>query len=150
MRKQIFAAVLLMLTAGWWSPGFAQKGEVAKDETLQADVLIEAFFTKRTGDLAEMMQMHQIRVLVVPSRSTYFIDDQGQPRGLDYELLKGWERIFNKKRPKGAPPMTVTFIPVTLEELGDALLEGRGDIAGLTPITPEPRGRICLHDADSR
>lgn len=103
---------------------------------MQAEVLIEAFFTKRTGDLAEMMKIHQIRVLVVPSRSTYFLDDQGQPRGLDYELLKGWEQILNKKRAEGDPPVTVTFIPVTLEELGDALLEGRGDIAGLTLITP--------------
>ena len=48
---------------------------------------------------------NQIRVLVVPSRSTYFLDHKGQPRGLDYELLKGWEKILNKGRKKGTPPI---------------------------------------------
>ena len=83
-----------------------------------------------------MLKRHQIRVLVVPSRSTYFLDNNGQPRGLDYELLKGWEKILNKGRKKGTPPITVIFIPVTLKELGDALLDGRGDIAGVTLVTP--------------
>jgi len=117
----------------------ARKGEVSekKTESVKTDVLIETFFTKRTGDLSEMLKRHQIRVLVVPSRSTYFLDKAGQPRGIDYELLKGWEKMLNKGRKKGIPPISVIFIPVTLEELGDALLEGRGDIAGITLVTPE-------------
>ena len=116
----------------------AQKGEVHENEaeSLQADALIETFFEKRTGDLPAMLKNHQIRVLVVPSRSTYFLDNKGQPRGLDYELLKGWEKILNRERKKGTPPISLIFIPVTLEELGDALLEGRGDIAGVTLVTP--------------
>lgn len=93
-----------------------------------------------------MLKRNQIRVLVVPSRSTYFLDHKGQPRGLDYELLKGWEKILNKGRKKGTPPISVIFIPVTLEELGDALLEGRGDIAGVTPRDTRPCGGICLCD----
>lgn len=53
--------------------------------------------------------------------------------------MKGWEKILNKGRKKGASPVSVIFIPVTLEELGDALLDGRGDIAGITLLTP---GRV--------
>ena len=83
-----------------------------------------------------MLKRQQIRVLVVPSRSTYFLDKAGQPRGLDYELLKGYGKILNRQRKKGGGPVSMVFIPVTLEELGDALLEGRGDIAGITLITP--------------
>ena len=118
---------------------FGQKGEIAKDEreNLEADILIETYFTKRTGDLPEMLKHNRIRALVVPSRSTYFLDEKGQPRGIDYELLKGWEKILNKGRKKGTSPITIIFIPVTLEELGDALLEGRGDIAGITLLTPD-------------
>lgn len=118
---------------------FAQKAEIAQQGTgaLDEDVLIQTFFTKHTGDLPEMLERSEIRVLVVPSRSTYFLDDKGQPRGIDYELLKGWEKMLNKGRNKGTPPITVTFIPVTLPELGDALLEGRGDIAGITLVTPD-------------
>ena len=105
-------------------------------EGIELDAMIGAFFTHRTGDLDEMLEMHLIRVLVVPSRSAYFLDKVGQPRGLDYELLKGYEKILNRKRKKGEAPVSVVFIPVTLEELGDALLEGRGDVAGITLITP--------------
>ena len=83
-----------------------QKGDfvATTSGTLKADALVGAFFTKRTGDLPEMVKERQIRVLVVPSRSTYFLDAKGQPRGIDYELMKGWEKIINKGREKGTPP----------------------------------------------
>jgi len=138
LKRQVFITIAFLLTTGLCSLSSAQKGEIAgkEAESIQADILIETFFTKRTGDLPQMLERHQIRVLVVPSRSTYFLDDKGQPRGIDYELLKGWEKILNKGRKKGTPPISVIFIPVTLEELGDALLEGRGDIAGITLLTP--------------
>lgn len=85
MNKLLFITLTFLMTNGLCIPSFAQKGEVAdkKAESIQADVLIETFFTKRTGDLPEMLKRHQIRVLVVPSRSTYFLDDKGQPRGID-------------------------------------------------------------------
>ncbi len=137
MKKMPITILTILLSICITGHAFGQKGEVKqKAQNLQTDVLIETFFTKRTGDLPEMLKIHQIRVLVVPSRSTYFLDEKGQPRGIDYELLKGWEKMLNKGRKKGTPPISVIFIPVTLEELGDALLEGQGDIAGITLITP--------------
>jgi membrane-bound lytic murein transglycosylase MltF len=137
MKKTLFRTLTFLFAVFMSGQVFGQKGEVkVETQGLQADVLIETFFNKRTGDLPEMLKLYQVRVLVVPSRSTYFLDEKGQPRGLDYELLKGWEKILNKERKKGTPPITLIFIPVTLEELGDALLEGRGDIAGITLLTP--------------
>lgn len=139
MKLILHTILTFLLSTYLFGPAFGQKGEVLekKMKGVQTDVLIETFFTKRTGDLPEMLKLHQIRVLVVPSRSTYFLDKVGQPRGIDYELLKGWERMLNKGRKKGTPPISIIFIPVTLEELGDALLEGRGDIAGVTLVTPD-------------
>ena len=134
MRFKIFLVFLALLIFSGGSV-FGEEPKAGGGD-LRADVLIETFFEKRTGDLPEMLNRNQIRVLVVPSRSTYFLDHKGQPRGLDYELLKGWEKSLNKGRKKGTPPISVIFIPVTLEELGDALLEGRGDIAGVTLVTP--------------
>jgi len=136
MKKSLFIFLVLIFLAGLNGLSFAQDGKNKQKEreSIELDTLIEAFFTNRTGDLPEMLNRHQLRVLVVPSRSTYFLDKAGQPRGLDYELLKGYERILNRKRKKGEAPVSVVFIPVTLEELGDALLEGRGDIAGITLI----------------
>lgn len=124
----------------------AQKGIITeKQQTdVQAETLIEAFFVTRTGDLPEMLKVHSIRVLVVPNRSTCFIDDKGQPRGIDYDLLKKWEKYLNKLRPRGEPPVTVTFIPVTMAEMGDALVDGRGDVAGLMLITPEREARFAF------
>ena len=139
MNKLLFAALAFFIIGCLCGPSLAQKGVAIekKADGVQTDVLIDTFFTKRTGDLQEMLKLHQIRVLVVPSRSTYFLDKVGQPRGIDYELLKGWEKMLNKGRKKGEPPVSVIFIPVTLEELGDALHEGRGDVAGITLVTPD-------------
>jgi membrane-bound lytic murein transglycosylase MltF len=139
MKKTFCSMILWVLLLAMGSMALAQKGEATKvqAEAIEVDALIEAFFTLRTGDLDEMLEMHQVRVLVVPSRSTYFLDKAGQPRGMDYELLKGYEKILNRQRKKGTPPVSLIFVPVTLEELGDALLEGRGDIAGITLITPK-------------
>ena len=82
MRKLLFMTMTFLMAGALCSLSFAQKGEVAnrKAESVQSEVLIETFFTKWTGDLPEMLERHRIRVLVVPSRSTYFLDDKGQPR----------------------------------------------------------------------
>ncbi len=121
MKKSSLILLILILLAGLNSLSFAQEGKNQQTgrKSIELNTLIDAFFTNRTGDLPEMLiKRHQIRVLVVPSRSTYFLDKAGQPRGLDYELLKGYERILNRKRKKGEAPVSVVFIPVTLEELG--------------------------------
>ena len=138
MKKSPVIFLVLIFLAGLNGLSFAQdeKNKQKERESIEMDTLIDAYFTKRTGDLPEMLNHHQIRVLVAPSRSTYFLDKAGQPRGLDYNLIKGYEKILNKKRKKGEAPVSMIFIPVTIDELGDALLEGRGDIAGITLITP--------------
>ncbi len=138
MKNRTISILLVILALLLGSVSGAQETSPATDEqeTVAAEKLIEAFFTHRTGDLPEMLAMHKIRVLVVPNRSTYFLDEKGQPRGLDYELFKGYERVLNRNRKKGTPPVSVIFIPVTIDEQGDALLSGRGDIAGITLVTP--------------
>ena len=111
MRKLNVPLVALLLVICLCGPLFGQRGVIIEKEAgIQADIFMETFFTKRTADLPEMLKLHQIRVLVVPSRSTYFLDDKGQPRGLDYELLKDWEKMLNAKRPKGEPPISLIFI----------------------------------------
>ena len=139
MKQNAAVFFVILLVVAMWSNAAAQKAMAVKNEpeALAANVLIESFLAKRTGDLTEMLAVRKIRVLVTPGRSTYFLDKTGQPRGMDYELLKGYERILNRKRKKGSPPVSVIFIPVIREEMGDALLDGRGDIAGISLITPK-------------
>ena len=48
------------------------------------------------GDFDEMAAKRQIRVLVVYSKTFYFLD-RGRQRGISYDLLKEFEKFVNKK-----------------------------------------------------
>ena len=71
MIKRHILALTFPLTLFLFGSALAQKGVVAEKgaECIQVDALIETFFSKRTGDLPEMLKVHQRRVLVVPSRT---------------------------------------------------------------------------------
>ena len=89
------------------------------------------------GDLDGMLERRRIRVLVVPSRTFYFLD-KGTQRGLAHDQGKAFETEINKKRPKKSLPVDVVFVPISYDDVIPALIQGRGDIAiaNLT-ITPE-------------
>jgi membrane-bound lytic murein transglycosylase MltF len=101
-------------------------------------------FEKYTGDLDGMMKKHQIRVLVVPSRSG-FCFDAGHPQGIYYEAFQDFQSFVNKKFRIGVPQLEVTFIPVRPELLERALLEGVGDVIGFGVIvTPEREKEVSF------
>lgn len=90
-----------------------------------------------TGDLDAMVERRLIRMLVVPSRTFYFVD-KGQQRGLSYDQGRAFEDELNKSLGKKHLRVEVVFVPVARDDLLPALLQGRGDVAvaSLT-ITPE-------------
>ena len=85
---------------------------------------IEAAYT---GDLPQIIERRQLRVLVSYSPSNYFLD-LGTEHGFEYELLSKYDEDLNKNRPL-SKKIYVVFIPVPLEKLLDELRAGRGDIA---------------------
>jgi membrane-bound lytic murein transglycosylase MltF len=89
------------------------------------------------GDLDGMVGRRRIRVLVVPSRTFYFVD-KGQQRGLSYDQGRAFEEELNRTLGKKHLRVEVIFVPVSREDLLPALIQGRGDlaVASLT-ITPE-------------
>ncbi len=89
------------------------------------------------GDFNEMAEKRQIRVLVVYSKTFYFLD-RGRQRGISYDLLKEFEKYVNKKLKTKTLKVPIVFIPVRRNELFPGLTKGLGDIAvaNLT-ITPE-------------
>ncbi len=105
----------------------------AQDQAPQAVQFLHA----STADLPEMLRRGQVRVLVTPSRTNFYMAPDGSFQGLEHDLTLLLEKSLNKGRKKGEPKVSVLFVPVLLDELIPALLEGRGDIAaaGLT-ITP--------------
>lgn len=84
-----------------------------------------------------MRERHEIRVLITYDTTYHFID-QGQERGFEYELLREYEAFLNKGLSKRQLPTRLVFLPMPLEDLIPALVEGKGDIAaaGLT-VTAE-------------
>jgi len=89
------------------------------------------------GDFGEMAEKRQIRVLVVYSKTFYFLD-RGRQRGISFDLLKEFEKFVNKKLKTKTLKVNVVFIPVRRNELFPGLTKGLGDmaVANLT-ITPE-------------
>ena len=110
-------------------------GQAAETDTTSKGDLLEN--EPRIGDLDKMAEKRQIRVLVVNSKTFYFLD-RGRQRGISYDLLKEFEKFVNKKLKTKTLRIDVVFIPVRRDELIPGLVKGLGDIAvaNLT-ITPE-------------
>jgi len=90
-----------------------------------------------TGDLDGMIERRRIRLLVVPSRTFYFVD-RGTQRGVDYDLGQELQKEVNKQRGRKLLAVEVVYVPVRRDELIPALIQGRGDIAAANlTITPE-------------
>ncbi len=78
-------------------------------------------FERQLGDLDGMVKRHQIRVLVVPSRSGFFYD-LGQPHGIFYEAFNEFQRFANQKLKTGTLKVNIEFIPFRPEQLEHALV----------------------------
>ncbi len=121
------------------SPTAEPKQEAESDIWMQVAELPETniFGDTWTGDLDAMTERRLIRVLTVYSVGRYYLD-QGQEKGLTYEMMEIFEDFLNKKLGRGHLKVNVVFVPVARNQLIPALLEGRGDLiaAGLS-ITPE-------------
>ncbi len=127
--------ILVCICALLALPAFAQDTpSQTKHGLAQAPV-----FKPWTGDLDGMVKRRVIRVLVAPSRTAYWLNG-AQQTGVEYELLKAFEKEINEKyKTQGKHFRTyVTIIPTRPDQLISGLLEGRGDIAaGILTVTPE-------------
>jgi membrane-bound lytic murein transglycosylase MltF len=90
-----------------------------------------------TDDLPGLLEKRVVRMLVVYSKTFYFID-KGQQRGITYDFGMELEKALNANNKDRTRPIRVIFIPVARDQLLPALAAGTGDIAtgGLT-VTPE-------------
>jgi membrane-bound lytic murein transglycosylase MltF len=137
--KRILHLAATVCTATWLavaSPVSAQKaasGGPVKSVPAWYDTIISQ---RWTGDLDEMVKRRTIRALVVYSLSGYFVD-KGTQRGASYEALVGFEEDLNKQLKTKNLRVNVVFIPVKLDDLIPALMDGRGDIAAaFITVTP--------------
>jgi membrane-bound lytic murein transglycosylase MltF len=100
----------------------------------------------RFGDFDKLAAIRQIRVLVVYSKTFYFLD-QGRQRGATYDLLKEFEKFVNKKLKSKTLKVNIVFIPVRRDELIPSLAKGLGDIAAANlTITPQRLKQVDFAD----
>ena len=101
-------------------------------------------FDKHTGDLDEMVKRKNIRALVMLNPVAFFYD-QGQPHGIMYESMEGFQKFANQKLKLGNPGLKVTFLPITPAQAEAALTSGMGDlIVNGVAITPEREKRVAF------
>jgi membrane-bound lytic murein transglycosylase MltF len=120
--------------------GFPATGAVGADP-----VLLESIEGQRyRDDLPGLERRGLVRVLVVYSKSFFFID-QGRERGMTAEALRRFETLLNARLGLKKPEdkIRVVAVPVFRDELIPGLLEGRGDIAAANlTITPERTAQV--------
>ena len=102
---------------------------------------------KWIGDLDGMVKRGYIRVLVVQSKTFYFLDG-AQQRGITYEVMREFERFLNEKLGRRKQKIHVVLIPVRRDELIPSVAEGTADIASANlTVTPERQKWVDFSDA---
>lgn len=137
----IWLALALFLAVAVPTPLALAQQPAASQSTTKLELPLT--FERHVGDLDGMKKRHAIRVLVVPSHSGFFYD-QGQPRGIYYEVFNEFQRFANLKLRSGAVRITVSFIPMRPEQLEQALKEGVGDVVGYGVIVTPEREKEAL------
>jgi len=101
-------------------------------------ITIEAQRKVWKGDLDGMIKRRVVRVLIPYNKTLYFLDKDGQQRGLMYDMMTAFEQDLNKQVAVKHLKVQFIFVPTPRDQLIPELLAGRGDIiaADLT-ITPE-------------
>jgi len=98
------------------------------------------------NDFDDMVKNREIRVLVVNSK-TYFFLDRGKQHGITHDFMKEFEKFVNKKIQAQTLKLQIVFVPVARDELIPGLLKGWGDIAAANlTITPERQKSVDFSD----
>ena len=111
---------------------------VPAQTTAPSAVAVAAGLRPWKGDWDGIVKRGVLRVLVVPSRTLYFVD-KGTQRGITYDAFKGFEDETNRTLKTRAIKFHVAFIPVSRDELIPALIAGRGDVAAANLTITEAR-----------
>ena len=123
--KAALSAGLLLLAIMFSSSASFSAGQQNGEAGDSQDFLFEE---KWQGDFEAMVKRGRIRVLVVPSKTFFFID-RGVQRGISHDIMREFETFVNEKLKRKTLKVSVVFIPVRRDQLIDKLVEGYGDIA---------------------
>jgi membrane-bound lytic murein transglycosylase MltF len=109
------------------------------EDVAAGDALIELARQPWKGDLEGMIERRMVRVLVVPSRTHYWLE-LGKHSGIEYELTNAFEQWLSERH-RTLPrhqQLRFVYIPTTVNRIIPELQAGRGDIgAAMLTRTPE-------------
>jgi len=141
-RRCLRRVALLVLAVVLASPARGQDKTQAPGEGNSSHHDLSFLLRPWQGDWQEMKKRRVLRVLVVYSKTFYYVD-KGVQQGGTYEALKAFETYINKTLGTTALKFHVVCIPVSRDELIPGLLEGRGDMAAASlTITPEREAQV--------
>lgn len=106
-----------------------------------------------TGDFDQMVARRHLRVLVVPSKTSFFAQN-GLPKGVTFELFNEFEATLNKELKKGKQRIDFVYLPTSRDKIIPSLLDGKGDIAAAEFTITSSRekdvdfSRRLLHDVN--
>jgi membrane-bound lytic murein transglycosylase MltF len=138
--------VALFICTGPGNFGMAADVPAQAATPLREELTLDVQNEPWTGDLDGMIERKIIRVLVVPSKTSYYVF-KGVQRGATYDLVRAFEEDLNKKLIKQKKlghknvKVKVIIVPVGREQLAEALTTGKGDIAA-AGITITEYGKI--------
>jgi membrane-bound lytic murein transglycosylase MltF len=126
------------------APPAASSEPAANSEPVDSAPATPAVAGTWVGDLDGMAERRVVRMLVIYSKTSYFIDG-AQQRGATYDMGVELEKWLNRANKDKTRPIRVVFIPTSRARLMSDLTEGRGDIAaaGLS-ITPERQAAVSF------
>ena len=152
-------AIVVVVLAGCSSPAPTQPPAAAADAAvstrkpfapaapepaLPADQ-IERLRAPGGGDIDAIRARGDLRILVVPGRTEYSVDQRLQ-RGATFDAGKAFEAFLKVKLGGGENRMRVVFIPVPNDALVADLNAGHGDIAANLLLTFERDDQVAFSE----
>jgi membrane-bound lytic murein transglycosylase MltF len=92
------------------------------------DVLTLPRTLTMTGDFDSMLEHRIVRILVVPSKTFFFLN-KADTMGLIAETGQEFEKWINKRHAKPPFDIKVVFVPTRRDHVFQDLIDGRGDVA---------------------
>ncbi len=144
--RQSLAITMLACCGLAIAPGMAAEAPAPDAAPPREELTIELENKPWLGDLDGMIARKVIRVLVVPSKTFYYVD-KGVQRGATYDFVRQFETDLNKELARQKKlqnrnvKVRVVMVPVGRSEIAKALTSGKGDIAA-AGITITDYGRM--------
>ena len=106
-----------------------------------ADVLSLPRVETWRGDFDGMRARRMVRILVVPSKTFFFLN-KAETLGLNAELGRQLEKWINKRHAKPPYDIKVVFVPTRRDRILQDLVDGKGDIAAANLTITAERSAI--------